>query len=65
MRALGSVWLMLGASTLLLIALKALPSFDQDTSIPLALLAPINLGCAFGHLRLRKAASSTPAVARG
>ena len=53
MRALGNVWIGLGASTLLLILLKALPSFDQDISIPLALFAPVNLGCALAHLGLR------------
>lgn len=63
MRALGSVWIALGASTLLLLVLKALPMFDQDVSIPLALYAPVNLGCALGHLRLRRAASGTRLVA--
>jgi hypothetical protein len=53
-RWLGLCWLSLGASTLLLIALKALPSFDQDTHLPLALLGPLNVGCALAHLWLGK-----------
>jgi hypothetical protein len=51
-RWLGRVWLLLGASTLLYIVLKALPSFDQDTHLPLALLGPLNVGCALAHLLL-------------
>ena len=65
LRSLGNVWIVLGASTLLLLLLKALPMFDQDVSIPLSLYAPVNLGCALGHLRLRRAASSTRPVAAG
>jgi len=63
MRALGSVWMVLGASTLLLMMFKVLPMFDQDISVPLSLYAPVNLGCALGHLRLRRAASRMPQVA--
>lgn len=66
LRWLGLVWLTLGASTLALLVLKVLPNFDQDVSIPLALLAPVNLGCALGHLALRRTANAAqPAVADG
>ena len=50
----GALWLVIGASTLLLLLLKALPAFDQDNHLPLALLAPINLGCALAHFGLLK-----------
>jgi hypothetical protein len=63
-RWLGVVWVSLGASTLLLIALKALPSFDQDTHLPLALLGPINVGCAVAHLWLGKRSQRAGAPAR-
>ena len=53
-RWIGYVWLALGASTVLMIVLKLLPMFDQDTHLPLALIAPINLGCALAHLGLVK-----------
>ena len=56
LRAVGIVWIALGASTVLLFLAKLLPMFDQDVSIPLALCAPVNLGCALGHLILRRSA---------
>jgi hypothetical protein len=66
LRWLGLVWLALGASTVALLLLKVLPNFDQDVSIPLALFVPVNLGCALGHLALRRAQShAAPAVAPG
>jgi hypothetical protein len=55
LRAVGRVWLALGASTLALVLLKVLPNFDQDVHLPLALFGPVNLGCALAHLRLPKA----------
>jgi hypothetical protein len=54
LRWLGLVWMTLGASTLLLIVLKILPSFDQDVSIPLSLYAPVNFGCALAHWLLAR-----------
>jgi FtsH-binding integral membrane protein len=53
-RWLGTVWLVLGTSTVLLLVLKLLPSFDQDTHLPMALLVPLNLGCALAHAGLVK-----------
>jgi hypothetical protein len=52
LRWVGMTWIALGASTVLLMLLKALPAFDQDTSLPMTLLAPINIGCALAHLGL-------------
>jgi hypothetical protein len=52
LRWVGLIWIVLGASTLLLMLLKVLPAFDQDTSLPMTLIAPINLGCALAHLML-------------
>lgn len=61
----GNLAIALGALTLLAIVLKVLPNFDQDTHLPLALIAPINFGSALAHLALRKqpvqAASPAPA----
>lgn len=53
-RWMGGIWLLLGASTLALLVLKALPAFDQDTHLPMCLLAPLNLGCALAHLQLSR-----------
>jgi hypothetical protein len=39
----------LAFTSLLLIVLKLLPSFDQDTLLPMMLLLPINLGLALAH----------------
>jgi hypothetical protein len=61
LRWLGYVWVALGAGTVLLILLKALPAFDQDTSLPMVLLAPINLGCAVAHLGLLRRPLRAPA----
>jgi hypothetical protein len=62
----GTLAIALGALTLLAIVLKLLPAFDQDTHLPLALIAPINFGAALAHLALRKqpaaAAAPTPAA---
>lgn len=66
LRWLSLVWLALGASTVLLLALKVLPWMDQDNHLPMALLVPINLGCAFAHaLQFARAPSpaSSPATA--
>jgi hypothetical protein len=63
MRALGKIWLALGAGTVALVLFKALPMFDQDVSIPLALYGPLNLGCALTHVRLRRAAHRAQPVA--
>ena len=58
-------WMALGASTLLLLVLKLLPAFDQDTSVPMALFVPVNVGCALAHcccasvLRPRRSAGVT------
>jgi hypothetical protein len=67
MRWAGAVWLTLGCSTLLLLVLKLLPAFDQDNHLPLALIAPINLGCALAHLGLlkRPRAVAAPLAADG
>jgi hypothetical protein len=63
-RWLGTVWLLLGTSTVLLLLLKLLPDFDQDTHLPMALLVPINLGCALAHAGLVKRSShAAPAQA--
>ena len=65
----GAAWIALGATTLLAIVLKLLPAFDQDTHLPLALIAPINFGGALAHLALRRqpqqAAVTAPAGAAG
>jgi hypothetical protein len=61
LRWLGYAWVALGASTVLLIVLKALPAFDQDTSLPMVLFAPINLGCALAHLGLLRRPLRAPA----
>ncbi len=56
--ALGRAWafrwmryafLFLAASSGILLLLKALPDFDQDTLLPMALLLPVNFGLAFAH----------------
>jgi hypothetical protein len=60
-RWLGTVWILLGASTLLLLLLKLLPAFDQDNHLPMALLVPINLGCALAHAGLLKRLPRTAA----
>jgi hypothetical protein len=52
LRWVGTIWIALGASTVLLMLLKVLPAFDQDTSLPMTLLAPINIGCALAHMGL-------------
>lgn len=59
----------LAGTSLALFALKLLPSFDQDTLLPMALIAPVNLGYALAHYALasRRVASAaaqlSPALA--
>jgi hypothetical protein len=65
LRSAGTIWLTLGATTLLLIVLKALPAFDQDIHLPLALLGPLNIGCALAHLGLRRNALPSTATRTG
>jgi hypothetical protein len=48
----------LAASSLALLLLKLLPSFNQDTSLPMALLLPANLGYALAHRAIAQRASS-------
>lgn len=43
---------LLFASSLLLLALKLMPSFDQDVSLPMSVLLPANLGFALAHRML-------------
>jgi hypothetical protein len=50
-----AVFYALGAMSLALLALKWLPSFDQDTLLPLTLLLPANLGAALAHRALSQA----------
>jgi hypothetical protein len=54
-RTLFAVCAVLAGSTALLIALKALPMFDQQNALPFALYAPINFGFAAAHALLRRA----------
>ncbi len=65
-RWLGAVWMALAASSVLLLTLKLLPAFDQDTHLPMALLMPINLGCGLAYYGLRRRHASravSPAAA--
>jgi hypothetical protein len=68
-RWLSIVWLLLGVSTLLLLLLKLLPAFDQDTHLTMALFVPMNLGCALAHAglfwRSTRSSVSTARVALG
>jgi hypothetical protein len=50
------------ASSLLLVVLKLLPSFDQDVSLPMSVLLPANLGFALAHRKL--SARALPAAPR-
>jgi hypothetical protein len=56
----------LAASSLLLVLLKLLPSFNQDTLMPMALYLPANIGYALAHRALaqRAAAPRTSVEAR-
>jgi hypothetical protein len=49
-------------SSLLLLALKLLPGFDQDVSLPMSVLLPANLGFALAHrlLAVRSVARPQP-----
>jgi hypothetical protein len=51
---------LLSAGALLLVLLKLLPSFDQDVSLPLAILLPAYLGGALAHRAIAQGAT-TPA----
>lgn len=55
-RAAAWCWLMLAAGSLLLLVLKLLPNFDQQTLLPMVLYLPINLGFAlvFYETRLKQ-----------
>jgi hypothetical protein len=64
MRMLGNAWILLGAGTVLFSALAALPMFDQDVAVPLALYAPVNLACALVHVGLRRAAKRVQPTVR-
>jgi hypothetical protein len=48
----------LAASSLALLVLKLLPSFNQDTNLPMALLLPANLGYALAHRTIAQRATS-------
>lgn len=60
-RWMRHAWLALAASSLLLVVLKLLPMFDQQTSLIMCLALPVNLGFALGLLRW--APTSTRAAA--
>jgi hypothetical protein len=47
-----SISYILSASSLLLLVLKLMPSFDQDVSLPMSVLLPANLGFALAHRML-------------
>jgi hypothetical protein len=61
-----TVFYMLSALSIGLLVLKLLPSFDQDTLLPLTLLLPANLGGALAHRALSQseATASLPLGAR-
>jgi hypothetical protein len=61
-RALRVLWLVHGAATLLALAIYFLPLVRQDTSVPLALFAPISLGFAAASWLLYRRA---PALEEG
>jgi len=63
MRVLAYAAFALGATSLLLIVLKALPAFDQHTGYPLALYAPINVGFAAAHELIWRASARLTAKA--
>ncbi|MET0388755.1 MAG: hypothetical protein ABW321_22475, partial [Polyangiales bacterium] len=42
------------ASSLLLVVLKVLPMFNQDTSLPLSVLLPANVGLFLAHRKLAR-----------
>jgi hypothetical protein len=52
LRASRVLFYILAASSLLLLVLKLLPNFDQDTILPMTLLLPANLGGALAHRAL-------------
>ncbi len=55
----------LAASSCALVVLKLLPSFDQDTILPMTLILPANVGYALAHraLALQPSAAAAPATA--
>jgi hypothetical protein len=63
LRVLGLASFGLAAGTLLLLALKLLPMFDQHTGFPLALYAPINFGFAAAHALIWQAERASVAKA--
>lgn len=48
------VFYALAGMSLLLLVLKLLPTFDQDTLLPMTLLLPLNLGGALAHRTLQR-----------
>lgn len=50
----------LALSSLSLLVLKFLPAFDQDTSLTIAILLPLNLGSAFAHYALCRQPATEP-----
>jgi hypothetical protein len=62
MRWARTVFYVLGAMSVFLLLLKLMPSFDQDTLLPLTLLLPANLGAALAHRALsqREALAALP-----
>lgn len=63
LRVMGYASFALAATTLLYLALKLLPAFDQRTELPLALYAPVNLGFAAAHALIRRATAAAAATA--
>jgi hypothetical protein len=55
------VFYALAASSLALCVLKLLPNFDQDTSLTMTLLLPLNLGGALAHHALVREPATAPA----
>jgi site-specific recombinase XerC len=51
----------LAASSVLLLLLKLLPMFNQDTSLPMSVLLPANLGFALAQRNLVKRMASAAA----
>ena len=54
-----TIFYILGAMSVALVLLKLLPSFDQDTLLPLTLLLPANLGGALAHRALSQRQAMT------
>jgi hypothetical protein len=60
MRWMGRFWQVLAITSLLALALKALPSFDQNNWLPMALLLPMNVGFAWASSALTFALPERP-----